>query len=171
MDSRHFHGSGPPAHEALDTANRRNVVAGWQTHRLPGRECHVGRGRSVQPLCPPRRITTALAHSPSWSGDSRLLLYQSSDKLKLVDLETGETRPIPLDLKYTPAIPAGRVVVHAGRLVDGRSQTARSNLDIVIEGNRIRSVTPHSNTNHSGARLVDASDLTVMPGLIEYHSH
>jgi hypothetical protein len=41
-------------------------------------------------------------------------------------------------LKYTPGIPKGRIVVHAGSLVDGKSTTARSNVDIVIVGNRIR---------------------------------
>jgi WD40 repeat protein len=124
-----------------------------------------------EPLGPPRRITTEMAHSPGWSGDSRHLLYQSMDKLKTIDIETGETRTIPLDLRYTPDIPRGRIVVHAGRLVDGRTRTARSNVDILIEGNRIRGVTPHSAGSHTGARLVDASNLTVMPGLIEYHTH
>ena len=93
------------------------------------------------------------------------------DKLKTIDIETGEVREIPLDLKYTPAIPKGRIVVHAGQLVDGKSQTARSNVDIVIEGNRIVSVGPHDASLHAGATMVDASNLTAMPGLIEYHSH
>jgi Tol biopolymer transport system component len=123
-----------------------------------------------EPLGPPRRITTEMAHSPSWSGDSRRLLYQAMDKLKTVDLETGETRTIPLDLKYTPAIPRGRIVIHAGRLVDGRSETARSDVDIVIEGNRIRSVMPHRAAGHR-EKFIDASGFTVMPGLIEYHTH
>jgi imidazolonepropionase-like amidohydrolase len=44
-------------------------------------------------------------------------------------------------------------------------------VDIVIEGNRIVSVGPHSASLHAGAKIVDASNLTAMPGLIEYHSH
>jgi Tol biopolymer transport system component/imidazolonepropionase-like amidohydrolase len=124
-----------------------------------------------EPLGPPRHITTEMAHSPSWAGDSKRILYQSMDKLKIVDIETGETREIPLDLKYTPAIPKGRVVLHAGHLVDGKSQAARADVDIVIEGNRIRSVEPHAASRHAGATVVDASGLYVMPGLVEYHSH
>ena len=124
-----------------------------------------------EPLGPPRRITTEIAHSPTWSGDSKHILYQSMDKLKTIDLETGETRGVPVDLRYTPSIPATRIVVHAGRVVDARSQTARANMDVLIQANRIRSVTPHSASNHTGATLVDASAYTLMPGLIEYHSH
>ena len=71
---------------------------------------------SGEPLGPPRHITTESAHAPSWQGDSRHVLYQSLDKLRIVDIETGETRTVPLDLRYTPAVPTGHLVVHAGRL-------------------------------------------------------
>ena len=126
---------------------------------------------SGEPLGPPRHLTTEIAHSPSWAGDSKHILYQSMDKLKLMDIESGETQEVPLNLTYTPAVPKGRMVVHAGTLVDGQSRTARSNVDIVIAGNRIVSVGPHKASLHSGVTVVDASNLTVMPGLIEYHSH
>jgi imidazolonepropionase-like amidohydrolase len=127
---------------------------------------------SGQPLGPPRHITTEMAHSPSWQADSKHILYQSMNRLRIIDVETGELRNVPLDLKYTPAIPKGGVVVHVGRLFDGKNSTIRSNVDIAIEGNRIRSVEPHSESRHAGgAKVVDAANLTAMPGLIEYHSH
>ena len=124
-----------------------------------------------EPLGPPRRMTAEMAHSPTWSGDSKRILYQSMDQLKILDLETGESRTIPVDLQYTPSIPTGRIVVHAGLLVDGKNPQARSNMDIVIDGNRIRSVAPHGTAAHPNAKLIDASKFTVMPGLIEYHTH
>jgi Tol biopolymer transport system component/imidazolonepropionase-like amidohydrolase len=123
-----------------------------------------------EPLGPPRRITNESAHAPSWSGDSRHILYQATDKLRIVDVETGDVRTVPFDLKYTPAIPTARIVVHAGKLVDMKSATARADVDIVIVGNKITSVVPHDEAAHTG-QVVDASKLTVMPGLIEFHSH
>jgi Tol biopolymer transport system component/imidazolonepropionase-like amidohydrolase len=124
-----------------------------------------------EPLGPPRRITNESAHAPSWSGDSRHILYQSMDKLRLIDIEAGDIRTIPFDLKYTPAIPTTHLVVHAGTLVDMKSAAARANVDIVIDGNTITSVVPHAAANHTRGHVVDASSLTVMPGLIEFHSH
>jgi Tol biopolymer transport system component len=124
-----------------------------------------------EPLGALRRITTESAHSPSWSGDSRHLLYQSLDKLRIVDVETGEIATVPLALKYTPAIPTTKTLVHAGTLVDMKSATPRSNVDILIDGNRIVNVVPHAAGNHNGRQVVDASNLTVMPGLTEFHSH
>lgn len=127
--------------------------------------------RSGEPLGPPRHLTSEIAHSPSWSGDSKHILYQSNDRLKMINIDSGEVREIPIDLKYTPAIPNGRTVLHAGRLVDGKNVTARPNMDVVIEGNRIVRVEPHSASLHTGAAVIDASNLTAMPGLIEFHSH
>jgi len=130
---------------------------------------------SGEPLGPPRHVTIESAHAPSWFGDSKRILYQGlGNQLKSVDIETGEVKTIPLDLKYTPDIPKGHIVVHAAHLVDGNSQSARNDVDIVIEGNRIKTVAPHAaGFSVSGAAVVDAtaSNLYVMPGLIEYHSH
>jgi Tol biopolymer transport system component len=126
---------------------------------------------SGEPQGPPRRVTSESAHAPSWHGDSRHILYQSLDQLRIVDIETGETTTVPFNLTWTPAIPKGRVVVHAGRLLDMRSPNLRSNVDVVITGNRITSVVPHADANHAKAAVVDASNQTVMPGLTEFHSH
>ena len=123
------------------------------------------------PLGPPRHVTTESAHAPSWQGDSRHILYQALDQLRIIDLETGETRTVPLDLQYTPAVPTGHLVVHAGTLVDMTSPAVQSHVDITIEGNTIRSVVPHADNHHAGGQVVDASHLTVMPGLTEFHSH
>jgi Tol biopolymer transport system component/imidazolonepropionase-like amidohydrolase len=123
------------------------------------------------PLGPPRHVTTESAHAPSWQGDSRHILYQALDQLRIIDIETGETRPVPLELTYTPAIPTGRLVVHAGTLVDMTSPAVQSNVDITIEGNLIRSIGPHADHQHTGGQVIDASHLTVMPGLTEFHSH
>lgn len=123
------------------------------------------------PQGPPRRVTNEMAFSPSWTGDSKKILYQSMDKLRLVDLESGTTTTVPVDLSYTPGIPTEKYLVHAGSLVDGIAKTARANVDILVEGNRIKSVTAHSAAAHAGVKVVDAAKYTVMPGLIESHSH
>jgi Tol biopolymer transport system component len=124
-----------------------------------------------EPLGPPRHMTSEIAYAPSWAGDSEHILYQSLDKLKEIDILSGETREIPLDLTYTPSIPKGTLVIHVGQLVDGKSETAHSDMDIVIEHNRIASVRPHSADVPPGAQVVDATKYTAMPGLIESHSH
>jgi hypothetical protein len=122
-----------------------------------------------EPDGPPRQITQELADSISWVGSDQIL-YMATDRLKLVHVVSGATRDVPVNLTWRRKIPTGRIVVHAGRLIDGRQATARADMDIVVEGHRIRSVEPHRAELHGGA-VVDATGLSVMPGLIEGHAH
>ncbi|MFQ5704438.1 MAG: DPP IV N-terminal domain-containing protein [Gemmatimonadales bacterium] len=122
------------------------------------------------PIGPPRRMSRNSADAVSWTGDSRSIVYQTTDGLRRVYLDDGHTEVVPLHMTWRRKIPTGRLVVHAGRLFDGASASTRRNVDIVIDGNRIRDVVLHDRSLHSG-RVVDASGETVMPGLINMHSH
>jgi len=120
-----------------------------------------------EPLGAPRRITSEIAYAPSWAGDSRHILYQSNDKLRLLDSETGDVQTVPLNLTYHVNMPKTHFVVHVGKLVDGVSKTARNDMDIVIDGNRITAVGPHVKNRAA----IEAPQLTAMPGLIDFHTH
>lgn len=118
----------------------------------------------------PRQISADIADSPSWAADSKRLLYQTPTGLKLVDVTTNQSRDIAINLTWTPSIPTGRTVVHAGRMFDGKSASLRTNVDIVIRDNRIEQVVDHRADLHAGT-VVDAGSDVVMPGLIEMHTH
>ena len=47
-------------------------------------------------------------------------------------------------MTWRRAMPGGRFVVHAGRLIDGVQPEPRLDVDIVIEGNRIVTIEPHA---------------------------
>ena len=120
-----------------------------------------------EPLGPPRHLTSEIAYAPSWAGDSRHILYQSNDKLRLLDIATGEARTVPLNLTYHQYVPKTSFVVHVGQLVDGLSKTARKDMDILIKGNRIAAVEAH----RPGRAAIEAPELTAIPGLIDFHTH
>ena len=118
----------------------------------------------------PRRINNDLANMPSWSGDSKSLVYLSMDRLKRVYVDTGRTEEINLKLEWQPEKVTGTMVIHAARMFDGKSADYQRNVDIIIEGNRIKEIRPHSESLHTG-NWIDASDKTVIPGLFEMHTH
>jgi Tol biopolymer transport system component len=122
-----------------------------------------------RPTGPARRITAEATDAPTWSGDSEWLLYLNNGKLKLVKRDGSETRDVPLRLDYQPAQPSGRTVIHAGRLWDGTSSAIQQNVDIVVVNNRIQSIAPHARPIQEP--YVDASTLTVIPGLWDTHWH
>jgi Tol biopolymer transport system component/imidazolonepropionase-like amidohydrolase len=119
---------------------------------------------------PPRPIATDQPDSPSWERDSQHIVYQTPNGLRRVLSDGGVPEPIPLALQWKSAAPPERVVVHAGHLFDGISDGVSGETDIVVEGGFIREVAAHRNDLHAGA-VVDASEDTVMPGLIEMHAH
>ncbi len=122
------------------------------------------------PTGQPRELNGEVADAPSWSGDSTQLLYLSNGDLRLADATTGEATTIDVPLTYRPDIAEGRRVIHAGAFWDGESRELREDVDITVVGNRIRSIDPHSPRRHGG-EMIDASDLTIMPGLMDSHVH
>ena len=124
---------------------------------------------SGDPAGAARQVTKDLADSISWAGPNQIL-YMATDRLKLLSVADGTAKDVAVPLTWRRKVPSTRLVVHAGRLVDGVQPTARTDVDIVVEGHRIRSVGAHDAALHTGT-VVDATGLAVMPGLIEGHGH
>ncbi len=124
-----------------------------------------------KPLGPPRSYTSDISYFPSWAGDNKTILFQSADKLKSLDTETGAITDIPLDLTYRIANPTGRTVIHVSNLVDSVHDVTQHDKDIIVDGHRIAEIRDHDPALHQAEHFVDGTGLTAIPGLIEHHSH
>jgi imidazolonepropionase-like amidohydrolase len=73
----------------------------------------------------------------------------------------------------TPSQSPAPILVRAGRLIDGRAAAPQTGVGILIDGERIKAVGPFAQVQGQakGARVVDLSQMTVLPGFIDAHTH
>ena len=137
---------------------------------------------------PVSRVSKDAGEYLHWSGDSRRLHWALGPELftralpetfafvpgapeKLPDLpEKG--RPIGFDA--TTDVPTGSLAFVGGRVVTMRSGGDEVIEDgvVIVEANRIRSVGPRASVSiPAGARAVDVSGKTVLPGIVDAHWH
>jgi imidazolonepropionase-like amidohydrolase len=79
-------------------------------------------------------------------------------------------RTLLLLLLAAVSVQAETVYIKAARMFDGRSETLAHNVVVAIDGSKIVSAGSDV-TIPSGARVIDLGDVTLMPGLIDAHTH
>jgi len=65
-------------------------------------------------------------------------------------------------------VPGKTIALRCGSLFDGRGDSLRKNVVVVIEGDKIKEI---SSSAPAGAEAVDLSHETCLPGLIDTHTH
>ncbi|HEY3113503.1 MAG TPA: hypothetical protein VGJ62_07460, partial [Gemmatimonadaceae bacterium] len=63
-------------------------------------------------------------------------------------------------------------VIHAARMIDGRSDVVQNDVAVIVEGERIVAVGPRAQMASrvpAGAQVVDLGGATILPGLIDNH--
>jgi len=114
---------------------------------------------------------------PAWSGDGRTVHWSIGNAFISYDLDAAQSdaayRPEERRIEVTAArdIPQGTLVLRGARAITMNGDEIVENADIVITNNRITSVTRGPGQAPAGARVIDVSGKTIIPGFVDTHSH
>jgi len=148
-----------------------------------GEEIKVGPKAKSVPLAKVSRDAGQFLH---FSGDSRKLYWVLGPELFTRDLKDAfdflqgapEKLPEPpkhgRNISFTADadVPSGSLALVGGRIITMRGDEVIEDGAIVIERNRLKVVGPRGEVNiPAGAKIIDVSDKTIMPGLIDVHDH
>ncbi len=138
------------------------------------------------------RITDIGGEFPSWSADGstihwsignafvsydvgRALAVDDSLKRARVDSATRAARQYrPVEQRILVSaprdVPQGTVVLRGARALTMKGREVIENADVVVRNNRIVSVGPRG-AEPQGARVIDVTGKTIVPGFVDTHSH
>jgi imidazolonepropionase-like amidohydrolase len=64
-----------------------------------------------------------------------------------------------------------RKLLHCGTLIDGIGNSAKTQMTIIVEKNKITAIESGYSTPQTGDEIIDLKNKTVLPGLIDLHVH
>lgn len=119
-----------------------------------------------------RRLTSGVAqdHWPTWAADGHIYVHRNR-RLQRLDPSTFIARPVTMRSELSPVEPS-TLFVRGPRLLDVVKGEWTPPQDVAVVNNVIAWVAPAgSRPAPAGARLVEASGLYAIPGLIDMHVH
>ena len=126
---------------------------------------------SGSPTAAPRRIFDGPVDFPAWTPGGESLTALSGAKLVRIAADGGDAETIRLRHEFAPPEPAGRLLLHDVAVLDIESGETLPGREVLVEAGRIVSVAPAGEPPDDGVRVVRGQGATLIPGLIEMHTH
>ena len=117
-----------------------------------------------------RQVAADAADFTSWTPEGGLL-FVTPRGIRRIDGDGGNASYVDLDHHYEIGTPSGRLVLRNVRVFDGTGAPVRDRMDVTLNGNRIEKIAPTSDVEPEDVRTVDGGGRTLIPGLIEMHTH
>jgi hypothetical protein len=117
-------------------------------------------------------LTDLGGYSLTWATDSSRLYWLLGDRLYQAETGAGAVdAPIPIALTVSSDAPEGVLALTGARLIPIKGQPIE-NGTLVIEANRIIAVGESGSVDvPEGARVIDVSGKTIVPGFVDMHGH
>lgn len=124
-----------------------------------------------EPEGPPETVFEGPVDFPSWTPDGTAIVAVSGAGLRRIEADGSGSARIRLRHRFPLAAPSGTLVIHDVGVLDIEKGEVAPGQDVLIEAGRIVSVTPAAEPPPEEIRVVDGEGATLIPGLIEMHTH
>lgn len=127
--------------------------------------------RETNAALPITAVSTAGGDFPRWL-DATTLSFGSADKSFLYDVTTHRTETQSIQLEVPRARVSGTIALISPRVITMAGDAVIEKADVVITDGRITAIGASGTvTIPAGARRFDLSGKTIMPGLVDLHTH
>lgn len=123
------------------------------------------------PAGPPETVFEGPVDFPAWTSDGTEIVALSGTDLVRIAADGSGSEPIRLRHEFEVAPVSGTLLIHDVAVLDVEQGEVLPGRDILIEAGRIVSVTPVGEPPPEEMRVVRGDGATVIPGLIEMHTH
>jgi Tol biopolymer transport system component/imidazolonepropionase-like amidohydrolase len=97
---------------------------------------------------------------------------EKKEQEKVQEARVPKAQTIPIALSMPRSVPSGSFVLRGARVVTMKGDEVLPDADVVVTDNRIASVGPSGTVAiPAGARVLDATGETIIPGFIDTHAH
>ena len=123
------------------------------------------------PAGPPETVFEGPVDFPSWTPDGTAIVALSGAELLCIEADGSGSETIRLRHEFPLAPPSGTLLIHDVGVLDVEKGEVLPGQDVLIEAGRIVSVTPAGEPPPEELRVVNGEGATLIPGLIEMHTH
>jgi hypothetical protein len=119
-----------------------------------------------------RKISSVGGEFAGWSYDGNEAFFSLGTNLFRYDIGSGRLKETPVRCEMPRYVPEGTVVLKGGRAITMRGDEVLPSCDLVIERNRIVGLGLGGTVAiPPGARIIDISGKTILPGFVDVHNH
>ena len=124
---------------------------------------------------PMHKLTTVGADYFAWAGGGSTITWglgSSFSRIAIDEIGKQPAEKIAVVVERPRDIPKGVIALRGARVITMRGEEQIADAEIVITDNRITALGPKGTvTVPEGARIIDVSGMTIMPGIVDVHAH